>query len=506
MEEEPRRELIELSRAVPAARVHGAAARVRVGGLATDTRRVREGDLYIAVRGTTHDGHDFVSEAVRRGAAAVVAERPVGDIGVPVLQVPDSRAALVELAAEWHGRPAAALRLVGITGTLGKTSVLSMLEAILTRAARPIAAIGSLGVRSGDGRAPGPPLTTPDPITLHAALAEAVRRGMRAAAMEVTSHALDQGRVAGLEFGLGIFTNLTLLEHLEYHGSFRSYVEAKRRFFACLRPGAPLVYPAGDRIVRALIRGEDVTPVSCGAGGRVSLRIERLLLDRGGTRVVLTVREPIDRPVAGRVASGTIPLELKVLGRPNVANAALAATAALCLGAEPEAVRAALAEFPAPWRRMQIVHRGHFTVLDDTVGHPDSISAVFEVAGRIRHRGLHVVYAIRGRRGEEINRRDAETIAIWSRRVPLSTLIVTSAGDATDEANVVESAERDAFLGELRRKGCGFEHHERLEEAIGRVVERTGAGDLVLLLGAQGMNRGAAILRAAIGERIADPY
>lgn len=494
------RELGALLAAIPEAHIPSGAERVRIRGVTDDTRRLRPGELFVARRGSIHDGHALVAEAARRGAAAIVAEREVEGAGVPVVRVPNAGVALAELAAAWHGRPADALSLVGITGTIGKTSVLAMLAMIFEAAGEPIATIGSLGVSTRREADAAPPLTTPDPLTLHGALAAARDDRRTAAAMEVTSHALDQQRVHGLRFAIGVFTNLTLLEHLDYHGSFRRYVEAKMKFFDHLMPGAPLIYSAGDRIVRSLVRGRGVAPVSCGPGGLVSVRVDRLLLDRGGTRATLTLRSPLPKVDGGSIPPTTVPIELRVIGRPNVQNAALAATTALCMGARPEDVRNALAEFRAPWRRMQIVHRGRFTVLDDTVGHPDSIGAVFEVARKIGHRRLHILYAIRGRRGEEINRRDAETLAIWSRCVSADTLIVTSAEDAVDDANRVQPVECAAFLGELGRNRCDFEFRESLVGAVEDTLARVGKRDLVLLLGAQGMNRGSELLLETIGE------
>ncbi len=465
-----------------------------VRGVVADSRQVRPGDLFVAVRGTRVDGHRFLAEAAARGALAVVLEAGSEvPAGTPALVVADTRVALAELSAAWYGRPADRLALVGITGTIGKTSVLSMLDVILARAGIPAGTIGSLGIRFRDSvRATR--LTTPDALTLHGALAQMLAGGARLAAMEVTSHALVQHRVHGLRFSLGVFTNLALLEHLEYHGSFRRYVEAKLRYFDHLEKGAPLVYTAGDRLVQALVRGRrGVRPVGCGPGGTVSVRVERRTPVTGGSRVIVTVRQLLPRLDGGSVAPGAFTLDLPLLGRPNVRNATLAATAALCAGADVKEVQAAVASMPPPRRRMQILHRGRFTVLDDTVAHPDAISALFEVVARLPHRRLHVVYAIRGRRGIEINRRDAEAIAIWLRCVPAATVVVTASEEATDAANVVQPEEEDAVLYELRTRVPGVEYRPRLDDAIGFALGRAARRDLVLLLGAQGMDGGADI-------------
>ena len=466
-----------------------------VRGVVADSRQVRPGDLFVAVRGARTDGHRFVAEAAARGALAAVVEAGA-DVppGIPALAVADTRIALAELGATWYGRPADRLALVGITGTIGKTSVLSILDVILARAGIPAGTIGSLGIRFRDA-VHATRLTTPDALTLHRAFAEMLAGGARLAAMEVTSHALVQHRVHGLRFRLGVFTNLALLEHLEYHGTFRRYIEAKLRYFDHLERGAPLVYRAGDRVLQALVRGRrTVQPIGCGPGGTVSVRVERRAPALGKSRVILTVRRPLPRLDGGSVAPCAFTLDLPLLGRPNLRNATLAATAALCAGADIEHVQAAVASMPTPRRRMQIVHRGRFTVLDDTVAHPDAISAVFEGAARLPHRRLHIVYAIRGRRGVEINRRDAEAIAIWLRRVPAATVVVTASEEATDAANWVQAEEEDVVLRVLRTHVPGVEYRPRLDDAIGLALGRAARRDLVLLLGAQGMDRGADVV------------
>jgi UDP-N-acetylmuramoyl-L-alanyl-D-glutamate--2,6-diaminopimelate ligase len=192
---------------------------------------------------------------------------------------------------------------------------------------------------------------------------------------------------------------------------------------------------------------------------------------------------------------------LRVHGGSGLYNGALAATAALCAGAPAQAVREALAAFPPPPRRMQIVHDGDFTILDDTVGHPESVSALFRVVRRIPHRRLHVAFAVRGRRGIEINRQIAKSLAIWSRRVPLSTLVVTSSVEAADERNRVDEAERAVFVEPLHAAGLPVVEAARLKDAVHQVLDRARDGDLVLLLGAQGMDRGAPIANAWLQGR-----
>jgi UDP-N-acetylmuramoyl-L-alanyl-D-glutamate--2,6-diaminopimelate ligase len=482
----------DLFRTLPQIRVPEEHAGITVTAVCDRSADVMPGALFIAVPGMAADGAAYAPDAAARGAAAIVSEVPL-DIDVPVIRVPDARAALAGLAAAAYGEPARRLRLVGITGTIGKTSVLAMLTAILEQANIPAGAIGSLGV-SYRGREHDTGNTTPGVLMIQRMLADMVAHGVSVAAMEVTSHALVQQRVRGLVFDLGIFTNLTMLEHMEYHDSFADYAAAKLRFLDHLADDAPLVHSAGDRVVRQAVRRHGGPRISCG-GGAAWVNVRRETVTLHGSRVRLRVRRPLPLLDGTCLEPCDIVLDLATPGRANTNNAALAAVAALCLGAPAHAVRAGLAAIEPPRRRLQVIRDRDPIVIDDTVGHPDSISAVFELVARIPHARVRAVFCIRGRRGAEINERDAEALAIWARQARSDGLYITSGVDSADERNIVSPAERDAFLGMLTRRRIRFTHHDRLRDAIPAALAGIGRRDVVLLLGAQGMDAGAAILR-----------
>lgn len=466
---------------------------IEIRSIVEDSRRAGRGSLFVAVGGGGADGHAYAADAVRAGAVAVVVERPIDGLGVPQVQVRDSRRALAILAAEWFDRPAERLQLIGVTGTVGKTTVIAMLEAILARAGKRPGVIGSLGAGWGDEKLESD-MTTPGALELQEALAGIAER-TDTALVEVTSHALVQERVHGLSFELGIFTNLVMLEHLEYHESFQAYVKAKTRFFGHLPQGASVIFPAGDRLLGQLIAERPVRAVPCGSGTEVALHIERTAMTSHGTRLLFQIERPYPRMDGGFVPPMTFPAALKLLGRAAINNASLAAAAALSLGVNPETIAHALAELEPLRRRMQILRPGQVILLDDTVGHPDSITGVFEVAEVVPHERMYIVYAIRGRRGAAINQRDAEAVAIWTRRIPVEQIAVTAAVDASDDANEVQPDERDAFLAGLAESAAPHAYHERLEDAIASVLPRARTTDLILLLGAQGMNHGAETAR-----------
>lgn len=496
MGERKTRELRELLGAAGVA--GGVDADASVTGIAFDSREVEPGDLFVAIRGRRADGHAFAAQAAQAGAVAVLAEEGVGDVAVPVVVVEDTRAALAALAAEWHGRPADRLRVIGVTGTVGKTTVVKMLEAILTAAGRAPGVSGSLGAGIGSDVV-DTGMTTPDPMTLHAALARIAERA-DTVLLEVTSHSLGQGRVQGIEFDLGVFTNLVMLEHLEYHDSFEDYVRTKLGFFDHVPSGAPVVFPAGDRLVTNAVLEHDVTPVSCGSGIDVAAHVERTAMTSRGTRLLVQIENPLPRLDGGQVHAQTFPIAIQLLGRAAVNNASLATAAALVVGVPPETIAKALSELEPPRRRVQLLHVGDLCVLDDTVGHPDSVTGVFEVAEVVPHDRLIAAYAVRGGRGAEINRRDAEAIGIWHERVPLAHLAVTASAERTDAANQVTPEERDAFVAALEDAGVPYAYHERLEDGVADVYARVRSGDLLMLLGAQGMDAGLEVLASQAGE------
>lgn len=240
--------------------------------------------------------------------------------------------------------------------------------------------------------------------------------------------------------------------------------------------------------------------IACGGGGGAHVTVRRGALHLAGTRITVNVRRPLPRLRAAPLDPVAFGIDLRTPGRTGISNATLAAVAALCLGATPDVVASALAAHTPPPRRLQVVRGADPAIIDDTVGHPDSITGVFEVIARVPRRRLHVAFCIRGQRGPVINARDAEALAIWSRQVHIDELHVASAEDTADERNAVTEEERRAFLGVLEKAGLPFTHHLLLRDAVQAAVAGSGSGDVVLLLGAQGMDAGAALALDALGQ------
>lgn len=482
-----------------------------ITGLSFDSRKVAPGDLFVAMPGTKADGTAFIDDARRRGAVAVCAVRPID--GLPSIVATDPRAALGLLSAAWYGAPARELALIGITGTLGKTSTAQLVLAALGASGTPIGVVGSLGVQARgvadptlDARLPSTDgMTTPDAPTLHRALRLLADAGVKTVAMEVTSHALAQGRVAGLVLDLGVMTNLVPDEHLDFHGTPEHYLATKARFFDLLADGVPVIANGDDPLVREMVadktraRPRPIVWATTEDRADADVCACDLTWDGSGSRFTLDVRRALPG-IAGRtVPPVQVPLALPVFGVQQVENATLAATAALLAGASPDGLAQAVAGVAQVRRRMQVLRASGPTIVDDTSGHPETLRAVFASVRVLPHRALRIVFGIRGMRGATINRRLAaglaELVARHAAHVPV-TLVVTASEDTADARNRVTAEERAAFREALGAIPYAFE--PTLEGAVARLAADVRPDDLVLVLGAQGMDRAGEMLLARL--------
>ena len=340
--------------------------------LTADSRRVQPGDVFVAYTGTHVDGRDFIAQAVQRGAAAVIAEAGtkarVGAGDAPIIEVARLGSLCGEIAHLVYGRPSEKLWLAGVTGTNGKTSVSQWIAQTMDALGQRCAVVGTLGNGFVDALAESPN-TTPDAITLHAALAGFVERGAKACAMEVSSIGLDQGRVNGAAFDVAVFTNLTR-DHLEYHGSMEAYAEAKARLFEM--PG----------LDAAVLNLDD-------AFGRELARRFRGRLPTLGYTLGAAAADTDDVLRAENLRMGVAGIEFElrgatiaapVIGRFNASNLLAVIAALLSRGEALDAIAAALRSLRPPPGRMQALGgHGQPLVVVDYAHTPDALEKALTV-------------------------------------------------------------------------------------------------------------------------------
>ena len=471
-----------------------------------DSRAVRPGSLFVAVAGTSDDGHRYIRDAVARGAAAVAlsVERPAdAPLDIPSILVPSPRRALALFAQRLYGEPASGLDILGFTGTFGKTTTSHVLQLLLNAAGCRTAVIGSLGARfAGESLELGG-MTTPSPVALQRALRRLKDAGATTVVMEVTSHALKQERVHGLTFRGGLIAAIRPGEHIDFHRNYEDYINAKRLFLGYLAPGALLAYDADNRAASMLARERDDvrdvgfslrrTPIGDAAEAE---RRSGNLEDR---RILSLADAALDDRGALLTIDG-VQLRSALLGRANLRNVGLALTFARQYGLRVEDAREALASLTPLRRRMERYDIAGRTVLDDTAGHPESFDAAFEVAELMPASRIIVAYALRGSRGPDINRRNALSLADHALSLGAAKIIVTEAADTADALNQVTPHEREAARSAFRERGVEPVWHETMHGAMRDVAAETSSGDLIVLVGAQGMDAGRAELEKALGS------
>lgn len=428
-----------------------------VSGLTSDSRRVTAGMLFCAVRGTTQDGHAFVAPAAERGAAAALVEtrQPVS---LPQVLVTDGRRAAAVAAEAWYDQPAHKLDLVGVTGTNGKTTTVTLARHVL-QALQPTASIGTLGAFDPAGQAvpsEAGSLTTPGPIELQATLAALVARGARGAAMEVSSHSLDQGRVDGLQFRAAVFTNLTR-DHLDYHKTLDDYFRAKAKLLDHLAADGLEVInnddPAWQRLRR---RGRRITFGE--RGGDVTAR--RVTTDAGGARFDLIT------PV------GSAEVRLPLLGRFNVANALGVAACAWGLGVQPDEIAARLAGAPQVPGRMERLATKPTVVLRDYAHTPDALERALETLRPLTSGRIILVFGAGGDRDK-------------GKRAPMGALAAKLADLAIVTSDNPRTEDPERIVADIEA-GMQGKAHERIVDrraAIALALSQARAGDTVLLAG-----------------------
>ncbi|HEY7280644.1 MAG TPA: UDP-N-acetylmuramoyl-L-alanyl-D-glutamate--2,6-diaminopimelate ligase [Actinomycetota bacterium] len=448
------RALADLVRSTPGAQVLGDPT-VGVRAVTYRSDEVRPGSLFFAVPGTHVDGHDFAEAAAAAGASAVVVERrlPVECVQVVVDSV---REAMGPISAEFHGRPADHMTVVGVTGTNGKTTITYLLESVYRAAGLRPGVIGTTGVRI-DGRAEPFARTTPEAPDLHRLLAAMLASGVQAVAMEVSSHGLDQHRVGGLRYACGVFTNLTQ-DHLDYHGTMEEYFGAKAKLFTpelADRGATNWDSPEGRTLMGALI-----PMTSFGASEGADLHATGVATDARG--------------LSFRV--GEVEVRSRLRGRYNVENCLAAYAAAHLVGVEPERAARGIAGLAGVPGRLEPVEEGQdFLVVVDYAHTPDSLDNVLRAARPLAGAGRVIVaFGCGGDR----DRGKRPLMGEACTRLADLTIVTSDNPRSEDPLAIIGEIEPGAARG-----GGRYEVEPDRRAAIAQALASAAPGDVVVIAG-----------------------
>jgi UDP-N-acetylmuramoyl-L-alanyl-D-glutamate--2,6-diaminopimelate ligase len=435
-----------------------------IRSLAYDSRQTQPDCLFFAIQGEHADGHQFIQQALEKGAAGIVSERaaPV-DFAAIWVQVPNIRKALSEISRTFYAHPESKLKLVGITGTNGKTTTAYLIRSILEAAGIKTGLLGTIEYSLGDRTIPALH-TTPESLDLAGYLAELVQAGGQAAVMEVSSHALAQGRTCGFPFQAAVFTNLTG-DHLDYHKDMESYFAAKRRLFE--GDGTPPpelgVINLDDPWGRRLLELNQPRQITYGIASDAQVKTKHSSFGPDGIRAILSTPE------------GKLEIESPLLGRANLENILAAVAAAEGMGVSKEAIQKGIAAVRQVPGRFERVDEGQpFTVLVDYAHTHDALQNALKTARELTRNQLIVLFGCGGDRDRTKRPLMGEVAGHLS-----DSVVLTSDNPRSEDPILIMN---DVMVG-LQKSGKPYIAEVDREVAIRKALAQAHEGDLVLLAG-----------------------
>ena len=443
---------------------------VSVNAITDDSRAVSTHSLFVAVKGERVDGHEFIPAAMRGGMVALVSQQPVREVSVPSIHVDDSRKALGLLGSRFYGDPSSHIRMIGVTGTNGKTTTTYVCKALLEALGHSVGLIGTVAYQIGERTIPATH-TTPGSLELQQLLAEMVGGGSTTAVMEVSSHALAQDRTSGCEYDVAVFSNLTQ-DHLDFHKTMEEYFQAKLRLFTGLKTGNKANKRAivniddhyGSRIVERC-----PAPVwTYALKAKADLRAEAVRLSLQGT--TFTAATPV----------GSFPIESHLVGEHNVYNLLAAIGVALHEGATPAQIREAVAKVVnVPGRFERVIAGQPFTVAVDYAHTEDALVRLLTAAQALKTGRIITVFGCGGDRDRGKRPKMGEAAVRYS-----DVVILTSDNPRTeDPLSILEQVEVGVIEGLRQRPHVQYRKVPDRREAIEVAVREAHRADMVLIAG-----------------------
>lgn len=457
--------------------------------------------LFVCIKGYQTDGHDYAEDAIANGATALIVEKFLPEIPVPQYMVRNGREALAALASRYFEHPSRDLFVVGITATNGKTTTTYMTRKIFEENKWETGLMGTIMVKYADKALPST-LTTPESLDLQEHFFHMKEKQISHVTMEVSSSALDLKRVNNVAFNIVALNNVST-DHLDLHGSFKEYYAAKASLireasadqFAVLNLDDPYSADLKTQTV-----AEVVTYGIDASDGNVTVR--NLNLTDQGAEFTVQINKPFQTVTGHTIDDISFPVSIRIMGKHSVYNALVAVTIGLLSDVSIENIQTGINKFQGVERRFQLIYDEEFKIIDDYFVNKNNIKATLETLNQLAYKKLHLVYAVRGNRGVQVNRENAQTLAEWIPRLGLGKVIVTSSESHMRQKDKVRNEELDAVREVLEKTGAEIDYFKEMPDALDAGLTAVSPGDIILLAGGKGMDFGAKyILNRILKER-----
>jgi len=434
-----------------------------VGGISCNSKLIEKNYIFVAIKGTHEDGNRFIDEAIRKGAKAIIIESNARSIKqsttLPFIKVKDTRWALAQLCAEFYGKPSSRIKVIGVTGTNGKTSVTYLIEALLKESGASPSVIGTINYRFKDKTLPSKN-TTPGPVEIESMLAEMLKEGISYCLMEVSSHALDQDRVGGINFHSAIFTNLTQ-DHLDYHRTLKNYFESKAKLFRNMSAHSFVIINNDDVFGRKIKKLTKAKIITYGLEKDAQIIARNIKCDCQHTEFKLVS------------LGGELNVTTRLIGRHNIYNILASVAWAEQEGISPSAIRSAVGNFRGvPGRLERVESDTNFSIFIDYAHTEDALKNILATLRQVCGKRIITVFGCGGDRDKTKRPKMGKVATQLSDYV-----IITSDNPRSEDPRAIIEGIRQGI------RKTNFEVILERDQAIKKALSLARAHDVVLIAG-----------------------
>lgn len=446
--------------------------------------------LFVCIKGYQTDGHKYAGIAVEKGATALVVERLLPNIPVPQFLVTDGRKALAALSAFFLEHPSRSLRLFGVTGTNGKTSITYMTDAIFNAHQLSTGLIGTVMIKIDQKIEPSS-LTTPESLDLQHYLAEMREADVSHVSMEVSSSALDLKRVANVDFDVVAFTNINK-DHIELHGSFDAYYNAKASLIRNASKNSVAILNIDQPLLSKLVSETQATVATFGVENKSGdISVSDINLASGRPSFTVTIKNPLKTIQGNSVEPCSFKINLSIPGHHSIYNALTAITVGLVNDIPVSTIKKAIEKFNGVERRFHILYDDEFMIVDDLFLNENNIESSMKALENLSYKSIHIVHAIRGNNGPALNKENAGKMAQWFSKLNIKKATLTVSQSHVKKKDQVAKEELNAFLAVMKQFNIDVDFYEELCDALSSSLKSVRPGDILLITGARGMDYGA---------------